>query len=783
MENRLFFPWYFGVTLVLLGAVLFVAGPSPVAGELERSKTGLGLFPAHTEPAPEFPPSSAPGIKVEAFYGQLPLYFIVNRGQVDRRVKLYARAGGQTLWFTREGACFTFAQPKAVREDSNGKGPLAGMRQPRVGNSKGAPPMVVRQIPLGMSKNSEIIPLEPQEARVNYFLGNDPRKWRTNIPTYRAVLYRDAYPGIDLKFYGHGRQLEYDVIVRPGADPRQVKFRYRGIRSLKLTPEGDLAIKLPDGSELTHRKPVIYQEIDDRRTARQGTFQILDRTTFGFQVADYDRQYALVIDPVLAFATYLGGSAEDRGQAIAVDKDGNICVTGYTYSDNFPLANAYDAGWNATEVFVTKYRPSGSAMIFSTFFGGPSADWGYGVAVDGDCNIYVTGATITTIGFPLVDAFQPLFGNGSYEIDTTDAFVAKFDKTGSTLLYSSYLGGSKNDTGQAIAVDRSGCAYVTGDTDSTDFPTTPTAKQSTDPPPQTITSGMDAFVTKVSAEGTYKVYSTYLGGNLADQGIGIALDQSGPDPLACVAGRTVSTAATFPLKNAKQPTRGSATYDGFVAKVNADGTDWVFCTFLGGDSYDEAHGVAVGSAGHVCVSGWTGSSNFPTTPGVYQPAKKGSYDAFVTKYLPDGSDYVFSTYLGGTGLEGTSSNIGFCFRIAVDAADRIYVTGFTVSSDFPLKNELYPFKAASEIFLTKFTPDGSALVYSTYLGGNLSEYPQGIAVDRAGNVYLTGHTNSTADFPLKNPLQASLAGGSRDAFVIKVTNPPSNAAVYMLLLD
>jgi hypothetical protein len=743
--------------------------------------TSLWIFPTVLFAFLDKPPSqraiapdaraSALNLQVRHLSAQIPLYFIPNQGQMDPRVKFYSRRGDYSFWFTPQGV-------------------ILNLHPEKTGASQGS---VVQLTPLGLQPQAQLTPLEPLAGKVNYFIGNDPGKWRTNIPTYRAVLYREAYPGIDLKFYGDGRQLEYDVIVRPGAEPRQVKFRYQGIRSLKLTPEGDLAVTLPDGSELKHQKPLVYQEIAGRRLARQGTFQILDQAThtFGFRVAAYDKQRVLVIDPVLRFSTYLGGSGNDIAMAIAVDKDGNICVTGYTESDDFPKANAYDSTRNATDAFITKYNAAGTAMVFSTYFGGVSLDYGLGIAVDDNRNIYVTGNTksYNGLGFPLVNAFQETFGNGTYVNDTTDAFVAKFDPNGANLIYSSYLGGDRNDVGQAIAVDKYGCAYVAGDTESTNFPTTEGAYQATDPPYDAPTTAMkDCFVTKIGEEnGPYIVYSTYLGGNLEDDCRSIALDQSVPTPLACISGYTVSSAATFPLKNARQATRGSSTQDGFVAKLNGSGTDAVFCTFLGGDSYDEAHGVAVDDSGYVCVSGWTGSSNFPTTPGVYQPAKSGSYDAFVTKYLPDGSDYVFSTYLGGTGIEGTSGGYtGYCFRTAVDGSGNIYVTGFTGSSDFPVKNELYLLNVPYDIFLTKIKPDGSALVFSTYLGGNATDYPHGIAVDQVGNVYLTGTTISTADFPLKNPLQLTHAGGTRDAFVIKIDSRllrGDMGALHLLLMD
>jgi hypothetical protein len=702
---------------------------------------------------------SALNLQVRHLSEHLPLYFIPNQGQKDRRVKFYSHRRDRSFGFTPQGIILSLHTEKTGVNQSS----------------------VVQLTPLGLQPQVQLTPLEPLEGKVNYFIGNDPKKWRTNIPTYRAVLYREAYPGIDLKFYGDGQKLEYDVIVKPGAEPRQVRFRYQGIRSLKLTPEGDLAITLPDGSELKHQKPLVYQEIAGHRLARPGTFQILDQAThtFGFRVAAYDKHNVLIIDPVLRFSTYLGGIGEEQGKGIAVDKDGNICVTGYTKSSetSFPLVNAYRGTKGDTyyaDVFITKYNASCTAMVFSTYFGGDRDDYGNGIAVDDAGNIYVTGRTGSYSSFPLVNAFQDTFGGAA---GTQDAFVAKFDKTGQTLLYSSYLGGDQVDTGNAIAVDRNSCAYVAGETDSADFPTTDGAYQETDPA-SLSTIPVDTFVTKVSADGTSKVYSTYFGGDNNDQCIALALDQSGDNALACIAGWTWSSAATFPLENALQPTRGISKQDAYVAKLNADGSGLIFSTFLGGDSYDEARGIAVDNSGYVCVTGWTGSSNFPNPNALYPTRNGSNYDAFVTKYLPDGSDYVFSTYLGCDAAEYQHN------RIAVDPAGNIYVTGMTpdyTTVPFPLKNEIFTHLGSADIFLTKFKPDGSALVYSTYLGGSLGDFPEGIAVDRAGNVYLTGYTSS-ADFHTRNPFQSYQGGKYGDAFVIKVAELSFNPGSLWLLL-
>jgi hypothetical protein len=317
-----------------------------------------------------------------------------------------------------------------------------------------------------------------------------------------------------------------------------------------------------------------------------------------------------------------------------------------------------------------------------------------------------------------------------------------------------------------------------GKTSSTDFPTTQGAYQETNPAsPGTVP--IDTFVTKVSIDGTYKVYSTYFGGDNNDHCLALALDKYGLSPLACIAGWTFSSEATFPLVNANQPIRGSANQDAYVAKLNANGSGLIFSTFLGGDSYDEAHGIAVDNSGNVCVTGWTGSSNFPHPNALYPTRNGTNYDAFVTKYLPDGSDYVFSTYLGCDTSEYQHN------RIAVDPAGNIYVTGMTpdyTTVPFPLKNEIFAHLGSADIFLTRFKPDGSALVYSTYLGGSYGDFPEGIAVDRAGNVYLTGYTNSD-DFHTQNPFQTYQGGKFGDAFVIKIAEPHLFGGPLLLLLE
>jgi hypothetical protein len=655
-------------------------------------------------------------IKVCQNYGKLPLYFIENKGQVDSRVKFYEKAGGHAIYFTPENIYF------ALRKKENAV-KVRHMEMTSPGTSpdtqeKAAPPAVVQLTPLGMQTGVKIEAVEPQEARFNYFIGNDPAKWRTNIPSYRAVVYREAYPGIDLKFYGTGRQLEYDIMVKPGADPNRVKFQYAGIKNLEVTGTGDLAIKLPDGGQLIQKKPIVYQEITGQRLARQGKFRVEKHTAqcvYGFEVAAYDNQYPLVIDPVLSYSSYLGGSKSDYSYGIAVDRDGNVYVTGETSSDNFPIQNAFQsnlAGEGFSDAFVTKINPSNvgyASLVYSTYLGGGNADIGNAIAVDSEGNVYVTGETRSD-NFPTQNAFQSDLAGGSL----SDAFVTKLNAAGNVLVYSTYFGGSYGyyEFGRGIAVDSEGNAYVTGRAYSLDFPTTP---------------------------GAFK-------------------------------------------------TEGY--YDPFVAKIDTSkvgAASLVYSTRLGGGiKVEEANSIAVDTEGKVYVTGYTANDDFPTTQNAFQPEYGGGIspyllgaDVFVTKLNPTGNgqnDLVYSTFLGGSDNEWGRG-------IAVDSGGNIYVTGTTRSVNFPKKNPLQETMGGDiDAFVAKIDPSkaGTAsLVYSTYLGGSQREDGEGIAVDTRGNAFVTGATQSSSDFPLKNPLQETFGGGIDDAFVTKID--PSKAGTASLV--
>ncbi|MBI4491031.1 MAG: SBBP repeat-containing protein, partial [Deltaproteobacteria bacterium] len=407
------------------------------------------------------PPHRVPQLSREASalksYGKLPLSFEVNQGQTDSQVKFLSRGRGYTLFLTSTEAALVLKQQAAgSRQKTAGSKQQAGQTQ------RSALQTVLRMKLVGANLNPEIAP-EALVGKVNYFIGNDASKWRTNIPTYANVHYQGVYPGVDLVYYGQQGQLEYDFIVSPGADPTAIRLAFEGAGKIEIDDQGDLVLST-DGGEIRLRKPFVYQEVDGVKKEIQGSYvlnpksKIQNLKSVGFQVAAYDVSKPLVIDPVLNYSTYLGGSGNDAGMGIAVDSTGNAYVTGYTDSVNFPTLNAVQGPQGGTDAFVTKVSPNGSALLYSTYLGGSGNDVGSGIAVDSAGNAYVTGSTDST-NFPTSLALQ--FDQGA-----TDAFVTKLSPNGSALLYSTYLGGAANDAGHGIAVDSTGNAYVTGYTDS-----------------------------------------------------------------------------------------------------------------------------------------------------------------------------------------------------------------------------------------------------------------------------------------------------------------------------
>ena len=666
--------------------------------------------------------------QVLAGYGKLPLSFEacleVNCGQTGPQAKFLSRGNGYTLLLSSTGA--VLAIPSRAREQA------ATTVAPRMGFPKGssAPEepgteqTVIRMRLVGANPEPSVMGLDELPGKSNYFIGNNPEKWRADVPRYGRVQYREVYPGVDLVYYGNQQQLEYDFVVAPGADPAAIRLGFEGADQLTLDEQGNLILHAA-GGEIVQRAPVIYQQIGETKQARSGSYVFEGKHQVGFQVAAYDSSEPLVIDPVLEYSSYLGGSEGDQGISIALDAAGNAYVTGDTGSSNFPVTSGAFQTAGSSSVYVAKVNPAGSVLLYSTYLGGSKASVGHGIAVDDAGNAYVTGRTEAG-DFPTASPFQAAYGGGS-----DDAFIAKLNADGSGLVYSTFLGGSNYDQGRSIAVDADGNAVITGITESTDFPTASPLRAG-------HSGGRDAIAVKLNADGSTLVYATYLGGSGTDVGHFVTVDAAGS---AYITGLTNST--DFPMARPLQSAFRGGRNDAIVAKVNPAGSALVYSTYLGGSGNDEARSVAVDRAGNAYVTGYTESDDFPTIRAFQAAYGGGSNDAFITKLSAAGDSLVYSTFLGDEGGD-------FGRAIAVDAAGNAYVTGYTDSDDFPAVNPFQPAYAGNtDAFVAKFNVSGSALAYSTYLGGSGFERGRGIAVDEVGNAYVTGRTESQ-DLPTAN---------------------------------
>jgi hypothetical protein len=590
---------------------------------------------------------------------------------------------------------------------------------------------------------------EALPGKVNYLLGADPAGWHKDLATYSGVKYAGLYPGIDLRYVGTEGHLKGTYTLTPGADPSSIQWRYEGARGVTVDGAGDLQIVTADGV-LTEQAPTAWQDLAGKQVPVDARYTVAPDGNIGFVLGRYDSARPLTIDPTLTYSTYLGGSNGDAATRVSVDNLGNIYIAGATSSSNFPLAGPYQPTYGGGgDVFVSKLNPTGSVLLYSTYLGGSNQDVGYGLDVDNLGAVYVSGFTNST-NFPLQNPMQSTYGGGLY-----DGFISKLDPTGASLTYSTYIGGSGQDQIVDMDVDAAGFAYVTGETYSTNFPTV-NAYQST------FRGWADAFVSKLNAAGTNLLYSTYLGGNGGEGGYSIAVDGSGS---AYISG--VSSSFNFPLQNPVQASFGGGSGDSFLTKLNAAGTALLYSTYLGGSNEDAGYGVTVDAGGNAYHIGYTSSTNFPVQ-NAYQAVNRGGIDMFVSKFSAAGTNLVYSTYLGGSNDDGGP----FLYGVAVDGAGSVYVAGGTLSIDFPLQDPIQAVYAGNrDAFLTKFSSAGTALAYSTYLGGNGNDFIYDVAVDAPGSAYITGVTAST-NFPVANPYQPAYAGGG-DAFIAKIIGPPT----------
>ena len=663
-------------------------------------------------------PTTAPGLR------NLPLSFEPNVGQTGSEVRYMARASGGTFFFT----------PSEVVLRLKGADGSAGVLRTTFVGANG-------QVSIGAG---EALP-----GKVNYLIGSDPSGWHTDLATFAGVHYYQLYNGIDLTYSGTEGQLKSTYTVAPGADPARIRWSYMGASGVSIDAAGNLQLALSSESgqalTATEAAPVAWQVVGGNKMPVSAQFKVYGDGTAGFALGAYDKTLPLVVDPTLLYSSYLGGVGAEYGAGIRADAQGNMYIGGQTASANFPITNAIQPsyGGGPRDAFVTKINAQGTTLIYSTFLGGTNDDGATDLQLNGQGEAYLIGFT-SSATFPISNAIQPNLGGG------TDAFVAKLNASGSSLLFSTYMGGSGPDFATRGAIDSSGNVYFAGDTQSGNFPVVNAYQPN-------LLGIQDAFLVKILADGSAVPYATYFGGSAADAGYGAAVDTQGNPYLG---GYTLS--GNLPLMNAFQPAFGGGAGDAFVTKFNSTGSALVFSTYLGGSGNDVGEGMSVDAGGSAYVTGYTTSSNFPTQ-NPFQPANAGGEDLFVTKFAASGTSLIYSSYMGGS-----QSDVGSDIWVA--AGGVAYVTGGTYSPNFPTLNPIQSvYGGGQDAFVAKINSNGT-IFYSTYLGGSALDYGNEVTSDNLGNAYVVGWTGS-ANFPTVNPYQPALAG-NLDAYVAKIQDLP-----------
>ena len=731
--------------------------PVPQTSLDETDATEVGATNGSSPPSVVLPADRA---RVSAELQSTSVMFIENVGQFAEGARFQAHGGDRTIWLAEEAVWITVLEKPGKGTEGQGDGeafatPIRNHKS-KIENRKGV--NLKLSFP-GANPHPRLEPFNRLDTHISYFIGNDPDRWRTNAPVWGGVRYVDLYPGIDLELTGESGQIVQRLVVRDGAisptarrpSLADVRLRVEGADQVALDSDR-LRLTSAAGEfslPLLHTSTVADVSLGPMRESERGVYEIT--TPFA---AISNRQTRIPNSPLdasdLLYSTFLGGSSYDDGTGIAIDASGAAYLTGETWSSDFPTTpGAFDPSHNGGyDAFVVKLSVAGSTLTYATFLGGSTDDTGFDIAVDGNGAAYVTGYTRSS-DFPTTPgAFDTSFNGGTY-----DAFAVKLNATGSALAYATFLGGSAMDHGYGIAVDASGAAYVTGDSFSSDFPTTSGAF---DP---SYNGNDDAFVMKLNTAGSALTCATFLGGSSEDRGYDIAIDSSGA---VYVTGGTWSS--DFPTTaGAFDPSYNGGSYDAFAVKLNATGSTLTYATFLGGSDNEWGDGIAIDASGAAYLTGYTKSSDFPTTPGAFDPSHNGYSDVFVVKLNAAGSTLVYVTFLGGS-----TDDVGY--RIAVDGNGGAYITGDTTSSDFPTTPGAFDtgFNGGTyDAFVVKLNATGSALAYATFLGGSDWDMGYGIAINASGAAYVTGWTRSS-DFPTTLGAFDTTYNGNDDAFVVKL---------------
>lgn len=698
-------------------------------------------------------------------------FFIENKGQWDPQVKFLAKIGGMNAWITDFGIVYDFYKieyDEDLNIDSLRKTEPYDWMEKRYENARRVGQVVKMSFiecgkRLGNSNNNlyEVQGKDKLETYYNYFISNDSTKWASYIGLFKEVIIKNVYEGIDYRLYFENGMLRYDLNIQPYADLEQIRMKYEGQEGLEVNENGELVIKTSIG-DVKNQEIYAYQNSHPATKETEIPVRFIQNIdgTIGYSTKNYDNSLALIIDPLI-YSTFIGGSNEDVGQDITIDSTGEAYVTGYTISTDYPTTNgAYDVSYNygPRDVFVTKLNANGSSLIYSTFIGGTSPERDAHIATDGTGDAYVTGWTGSPDYPTTSGAFDESYNGGG------DVFVTKLNANGSSLIYSIFIGGDTNDISYDIEVDDTGAAYVTGTTESPDYPTTSGAFD------ENFNSGNnDIFITKLNASGSSLMYSTFIGGNSHDIAYDIAIDNTGA---AYVTGWTGSP--DYPTTSGAFDQSYNDGWDVFITKLDTNGSSLIYSTFIGGEWREQADCITIDSTGAAYVTGSTLSPDYPTTSGAYDESYNSKEisltDVFVTKLDASGSFLIFSTFIGGT-----RNNEGY--GIAIDDTCAVYVTGYTTSSDFPTTGGCFDdsFNGSmpifADVFISKLNPSGSSLLYSTFVGGASIDIVRDIALDSTGAAYVTGQTSSS-DYPTTSgAYDESFNAGRDDVFITMLSLP------------
>ncbi|MBM4054126.1 MAG: hypothetical protein FJ264_05530 [Planctomycetes bacterium] len=668
--------------------------------------------------------------------------FIENKGQVNDRIAFYSKNPLGAVFVTKEGE-IVYAMSKGDKKSIALKEHIINAEKPSV---------------KGKARSF---------ATFNFFRGKNQSSWKSNIPAYDSITFGEIYEGIELSLNNNGKTIEKIYRVHPGAKTSAIKMTFDGARAASVNTSGQLELDTELGPVI-FTKPVAYQETNGERKYIAIAYKMHENNyhtsasgqafIYGFDVQKYDRSKELIIDPLLA-STFLGGTGADYGRAIALNSTGEVYVAGYTESVEFPATTgAYETTVQGnSDVFISKLSADLTTLIASTYLGGSGSDLGFSLVIDSDDTIFVSGRTGST-DFPTTkDAYNTDYTGGNY-----DAFVSKLSSNLSSLIASTYFGGSEDDIGYSIDIDLEGNIFATGYTASEDFPVT------TDTYTSKFRGGdYDTFLSKFQNDLSGLIASTYLGGSSNDYGGSITID---PEGNVYIAGYTEST--NLPTTSDAYDTSHNGGSDAFIAKLQGDLSGLLASTYFGGsgNEYVLQYGdsITINPEGNIYVTGWTDSSDFPTMSDSYQPEIQGESDVFVSRLDGNLETLSASTFLGGSRSERS-------YHIAIDQENKIYITGYSESSDFPTTNTCYDSSyndagneedtARGDVFVSKLRDTLKKLNSSTFLGGSKEDRGYSLVFDNEGNVYVAGYTSSS-DFPLsEDAYETSFQCGDSDVFI------------------